>query len=60
MRPTFSTSTLAVGPHTISAAYGGDSSFGSSAQLNPLTQTVNAPTTTTLSSSTNPSIWGSR
>ncbi len=55
---TFSTSTLATGSHTISVAYGGNASFGPSAQLNPLTETIDAPTTMMLSSSTNPSIEG--
>ena len=36
----FSTSTLAIGTHTISAAYSGDSSFTSSTVSTPLTQTV--------------------
>ena len=53
----FSTATLTVGPHTISAAYSGDSTFASSAAP-PLTQTVNAPTTTTLHTSINPSVLG--
>jgi hypothetical protein len=54
---TFSTTTLAVGPHTISAAYGGDTTFAASTAT-PLTQTVDAPTSTTLSSTANPSTVG--
>ncbi len=54
---TFSTTTLAVGPHTISAAYGGDTTFAASTAT-PLTQTVDAPTSTTLSSPANPSTVG--
>ena len=53
----FGTATLTVGPHTISAAYNGDRTFASSA-ASPLTQTVNAPTTTTLRTSINPSVLG--
>jgi hypothetical protein len=53
----FGTATLTVGPHTISAAYDGDSTFASSAAP-PLTQTVNAPTTTMLRTSINPSALG--
>jgi hypothetical protein len=55
---TFSTTTLTIGLHTISAAYSGDSSFSSSTVSTPLSQTVDAPTTTTLSSSANPSTLG--
>ncbi len=51
-----STSALAVGPHTVSAAYGGDGSFNASAGALP-TQTVNkANSTTTVTASPNPSI----
>ena len=56
-RATFSTSTLSVGHHTVSASYNGDSNFlaGNSSR----TQTVNrAGTTTALSSSSNTSVSG--
>ncbi len=54
---TFSTSALSVGPHSISAEYGGDAIFDPSNDA--LTQTVNAAgTTTTLASSLNPSAFG--
>jgi hypothetical protein len=54
---TFSTTTLAVGSHTIGAAYSGDTTFAAST-ANPLTQTVDAPTTTTLTSSASSSLVG--
>jgi hypothetical protein len=51
---TFTTSTLAVGTHTITATYGGDSNYNSSTSLT-LVQTVNKFTsTTTVTSSLNP------
>jgi hypothetical protein len=54
----FSTSNLAVGNHTITATYSGDSNFIASTS-NTLTQTVNkASTTTTVSASANPSAFG--
>ncbi len=54
---TFTTSTLSVGPHTITANYSGDSTFNTSSDT--LTQTVNqSGTTTTLASSLNPSGFG--
>src|SRR5439155_22580515 len=54
---TFSTSTLAVGGHSITADYNGDSSFNISSGA--LTQTVNkANTSTALTSSVNPSVFG--
>lgn len=57
----FTTSTLTAGPHTVTAAYGGDANVGpSSGSLS--TQTVDAPnllvTTTSLESSLNPSMAG--
>jgi Bacterial Ig-like domain (group 3) len=54
---TFTTSTLGLGPHTITATYGGDTEHsGSSATL---TQTIRrATSTTTLASSENPSLAG--
>jgi hypothetical protein len=55
---TFSTASLAVGTHSITAVYSGDSSFAASTSA-PLTQTVNqAATTTTVTSGTNPSVFG--
>jgi len=55
---TFTTSTLAVGSHSITATYGGDTNFtGSTSAV--LTQTVNkASTSTTVASSANPSAFG--
>src|SRR5207253_9564357 len=56
----FTTSTLAVGPHSITASYGGDATFSGSTS-SPLTQTVKrarARTTTLVSSSGNPSVAG--
>ena len=56
---TLTTSALALGSHTLSAEYSGDSLFlGSAGQL---TQQITAKqaTTTSLSSSRNPAIWGS-
>jgi hypothetical protein len=57
----FTTSTLTVGQHSVSAAYSGDSHVSSSSGSLP-TQTVNAPSlrtsTTTLTSSANPSTAG--
>ena len=55
---TFSTSSLSVGDHNITAEYGGDGNFNASTS-GPLTQTVNkADSDTTLSSSQNPSVFG--
>jgi len=55
---TFVTSTLAVGSHPITAAYGGDSTFTGSTS-STLTQTVKKAGTTTLASSlANPSVSG--
>ncbi len=55
---TLTTSTLGVGPHTVSAAYGGSSSFATSNDSLP-TQTVNRGSTTTgVTSSQNPSLLG--
>jgi len=57
----FTTSTLSVGSHTVSASYSGDNNVSASSGSLP-TQTVNAPglqtTTTTLASSLNPSTVG--
>ena len=55
---TFATSTLAIGNHTVTAVYGGDTSFTGSTSSG-LTQTVNqGATTTSLGSSANPSVFG--
>jgi hypothetical protein len=49
--------TLRGGPHSITAAYGGDKNYGTSSSI--FTQTVNkAPTSTAISSSANPSTSG--
>ena len=54
---TLSISTLAVGPHTISATYGGDANFNTSS--GNVSQTVNkAGTTTTITTSGSPSSYG--
>jgi hypothetical protein len=51
---TFTTSALAVGTHSITAVYGGDTNFTTSTSAS-ITETVNpAPTATTLISSQNP------
>jgi hypothetical protein len=52
-----STSILSPGSHSISAYYGGDSNFTASTSA-PVNQFVLAATTNTLSSSSNPSIYG--
>ncbi len=55
---TFTTSALAVGSHSITASYGGDTNFNGSTSA-VLTQTVNkANTTTGVVSSLNPSTFG--
>src|SRR6266851_960958 len=55
---TYSTSNLAAGPHSITAVYEGDVTFGGSTSL-VLAQTVNkAGTTTAVVSSLNPSTYG--
>jgi hypothetical protein len=53
----FSTSSLSVGQHTITASYGGDAN-NTGAVSAPLMQTVQETTTTSLASSKNPSIGG--
>ncbi|QIG39691.1 Ig-like domain repeat protein [Microbacterium sp. 4R-513] len=54
---TFTTSTLAVGSHTVTSTYSGDA--GLSASDATVTQVVDlAPTTTTITSSVNPSVVG--
>ena len=55
---TFATSSLAIGGHTVTAVYGGDTNFTGSTSPG-LTQTVNqGATTTSLGSSANPSVFG--
>jgi hypothetical protein len=55
---TFSTSSLAVGTHTITVSYAGDTNFTASTSAN-LLQTVNQDgSTTTVTSSANPSVFG--
>src|SRR5207247_40562 len=55
---TFATSALTVGSHSITARYNGDTNFSGSTST-ALTQTVNkASTTTSLTSGTNPSVFG--
>jgi hypothetical protein len=51
---------LSVGAHTITALYSGESRFSASDNTaSPLTQTINGvPTRTTLTSSTNPTVFG--
>ena len=57
-KATFGISTLAVGSHSITGAYGGDANYNSSTS-SVLTQTVNkASTTVALTSSLNPSTYG--
>jgi len=55
----YTTTTLAVGTHTITAAYSGDKVHLASTSA-PISQVVNEPTTTLLTSSLNPSPVGSR
>src|SRR5262249_15291935 len=51
------TSTLTVGSHSLSATYSGSASFAAS--ISPtVTQVVNSPTTTSLASTPNPSVFG--
>ncbi len=55
----FSTSSLALGSHTITATYASDSLFAvSSGSTVQVVQSGNTPTTTTASSSPNPSVFG--
>ncbi len=55
---TYTTSSLALGTHSVTAAYGGDTNFKSSTS-STLSQVVNqASSTTTLTSSSNPSVYG--
>ena len=56
---TFGTSSLSVGPHSLTAAYNGDTNNATSTSL-ALTQSIQqATTTTTLTTSANPSNFGS-
>jgi Big-like domain-containing protein len=56
---TFTTSSLTVGAHNITATYGGDANFASSTTATPLMQNVNKrATTTVVASSANPSTPG--
>ncbi len=54
---TCATNALAAAAHTITAVYSGDGNFTTSASP-PLTQTVVSATTTTVTSSANPSVFG--
>src|SRR5262249_44515034 len=54
----FTTSTLAVGSHTITAVYGGDANFNGSTSPELLQPVLTADTTTALASSVNPSVYG--
>jgi hypothetical protein len=54
---TLATAALPGGTHTITAGYGGDTNFATSAS-SALTQTVKVSTTTTVTSSPNPSTFG--
>jgi hypothetical protein len=55
---TFSTTTLAVASHSITAVYGGDSAFATSTSAALVHQVVKASTATTLASAPNPSVFG--
>jgi hypothetical protein len=55
---TFTTSSLTVGAHPITASYGGDTSFLSSTSPVLKETITSSPTTTTLASSPNPSTYG--
>jgi hypothetical protein len=58
---TFSISSLSLGSHTISAAYGGDPTFlASSGDDSAAPQAVRTTTTTTVSSAPNPSVFGQK
>jgi FtsP/CotA-like multicopper oxidase with cupredoxin domain len=56
---TFSTTSLSLGGHVITAAYGGDTTTSPSTLLFPINHTVVPEPTTTLLSSTAPSVFGS-
>lgn len=56
---TFTTSTLANGTHTITAVYGGDATkYVLSSNSNAVTQNIDAPTTTAVIATPNPSSYG--
>ncbi len=56
---TFTTSTLANGTHTITAVYGGDAAkYVLSSNSNAVTQNIDAPTTTAVIATPNPSSYG--
>jgi len=55
---TFAITTLGVGQHSINATYSGDTDHATSTTASPLNQVVDEGTTTTLTSSANPSIFG--
>lgn len=56
----FTTSSLSIGSHTITAAYSGDPNFVGSTSAKLIQKVNKIPTTTTLSSSLNPSTFGQR
>ena len=56
---TFSTTSLSLGDHVITAAYNGDTTNSPSSLLFPITQTVVPEPTTTALSSSGPSVFGS-
>ncbi|MGB6744160.1 MAG: Ig-like domain repeat protein [Terracidiphilus sp.] len=55
---TFAITTLGVGQHSITATYSGDTTHATSTTATALIQVVNEGTTTTLTSSVNPSVFG--
>jgi hypothetical protein len=55
---TFSTSSLTVGAHAITAIYSGDTNFAASTSATLDQEVVAAATTTTVASSANPSVFG--
>jgi hypothetical protein len=55
---TFSTAALAVGPHLITAAYGGNANFGASTSADITQNVSNAATATSVTSNPNPSKYG--
>jgi hypothetical protein len=56
----FTTSSLSIGSHSITAAYSGDPNFVGSTSAKLIQKVDKIPTTTTLSSSLNPSTFGQR
>ncbi len=55
---TFATSALAIGPHTLTAVYGGNANFTGSTSASLALTVGTLPTTTTLAASPNPSTFG--